>query len=601
MQTEELDARLREAGYADTAAVAVQATIRPSAIGVTSAETLDAPQLQPQPARPLPRLSVDTRRWHDRGPSRRSEAESDLEYRGVLGEGGMGRVFLARQHSLDRDVAVKTTRAGVDAAIQRALLAEGAITGRLEHPAIVPVHALGLDASGSVAMVMKRIEGVPWSELAADAEHPGWEGWSGDARDRLPGHLQILTQVCNAVHYAHSRGVVHRDIKLENVLIGRFGDVYLADWGVAGVVGDQEARLCGTPGYMAPEMVLGGPIDARTDVYLLGATLHEILTGEMRHEAHHAAGALLRATRSEPYSYGPNVPDDLAELLNRACHRDPDERPLTAQAFRDEVATYLDHRESAALAAEARDRLAALERLLERDTSTEHETQAEIDRLVAEVRFGLERALAGWRGDAPTHQARARLEAILQRRAERAAALERDAQERDPSVGAGARAVALLFVGLVAVATTTYAVHSGARNLSPLGAFVLPALLYAATAAGTFVYRERILATAFGRQIVFAMHCLFALLVLERALGFVVPTPAAVHFTRDSLMMAAGFLVASAAFGRWLAWIGLTFLVGFLVGVIGPEYGRAGFTLAGAAALFIAAGFQWSLRRRASG
>ena len=71
---------------------------------------------------------------------------------------------------------------------------------------------------------MKRVEGVSWDGLLTDAEHPGWEGWEGDASDRLAGHLQLLTQVCNALHFAHSKGVVHRDVKPQNVLIGRFGD-----------------------------------------------------------------------------------------------------------------------------------------------------------------------------------------------------------------------------------------------------------------------------------------------------------------------------------------------------------------------------------------
>ncbi|MEZ4339358.1 MAG: serine/threonine-protein kinase [Sandaracinaceae bacterium] len=323
MDPSEVEARLAEVGLAETAA-APRGTIR-----ATAAETVDATTTETSrtalPA--LPRLSIDLRGWTDGAAPGAPIEGADLEVQGLLGEGGMGRVLLARQHSLRRDVALKTPRDPDDPGVCASLLAEGATTGMLEHPAIVPVHALGLDTNGQPAMVMKRIEGVAWSALAADPEHAGWEGWSGDPEDRLPGHLQILVQVCNAVHYAHSRGVVHRDIKLDNVLIGRFGDVYLADWGVAGTLGAPGERLCGTPGYMAPEMVMGGVIDARTDVYLLGATLHEILTGRMRHEGPLVASALLAAARSEPYAYPASLPRGLTQLVNRACHLDRAERP----------------------------------------------------------------------------------------------------------------------------------------------------------------------------------------------------------------------------------------------------------------------------------
>src|SRR5207248_5943633 len=107
---------------------------------------------------------------------------------------------------------------------------------------------------------------------------PVWRDRGSAPGDRLGAHLEILMQVCNAAHFAHSRGIVHRDIKPQNVFIGRYGEVYLGDWGLAVRVEprSQTRALCGTPAYMAPEMVVGGEVDARTDVYLLGATLHQI-------------------------------------------------------------------------------------------------------------------------------------------------------------------------------------------------------------------------------------------------------------------------------------------------------------------------------------
>jgi serine/threonine-protein kinase len=108
-------------------------------------------------------------------------------------------------------------------------------------------------------------------------------------------------------------------------MVGAFGEVYLVDWGIAapltGSGADEKRALTGTPAYMAPEMVMGGPIDERTDVYLLGATLHEIVTARPRHPGSELHAVLMHAVLSEPVSYGEEVPAELAELANRATHR----------------------------------------------------------------------------------------------------------------------------------------------------------------------------------------------------------------------------------------------------------------------------------------
>src|SRR5262249_35011988 len=146
---------------------------------------------------------------------------------------------------------------------------------------------------------MKHVEGVSWRDLLRDGAHPAWAKVGAPGEDRLVSHLQILMQVCNAVEFAHRRGLIHRDIKPANVMVGEFGEVYLLDWGIAARTGilaeasshlgesgaEPTPRMLGTPAYMAPEMLSRkvGPIDERTDVYLLGATLHEVLTGRPRH------------------------------------------------------------------------------------------------------------------------------------------------------------------------------------------------------------------------------------------------------------------------------------------------------------------------------
>lgn len=590
MSQEELETRLRDAGVADTAAWPVDATIRP--VSVSDAKTIAAVERSRRTVRSLPHVSVDLR--GSSGPLRSGPGPShevDLEVRGVIGEGGMGRVLLARQHSLERDVAVKTARDGAAESARRAILAEGVITGQLEHPAIVPVHALGVDSAGRPVMVMKRIEGVTWRTLAGDPAHEGWEGWEGTADERLPGHLQILVQICNAVHFAHSRGIVHRDIKLENVLIGRFGDVYLADWGVATPLGEQCASLAGTPGYMAPEMVDGWEVDARTDVYLLGATLHELLTGQMRHGSKSAMSAILSAKLSEPYAYPESVPIELAQLVNLACHKEPGERPPDAKAFRDALLDHVRHRESAVLAAQGVDRVEALERLLA-DAHPDDEQRREIDRLTAEARFGLDTALVEWPDNTAARAARERLEAILEARRAHAARLDREARERDPRVESRARAIALTALGLLSAAIATVAVvavHVPSREELVLYPVVITALM----GAGAWVQRKSVLATKFNRQIGLMLFGLMAVIMLGRGLGLFVDIDPAEHLTRDCFVLAAGLLVGGIAFQRWILVVGLVFVAGGVLIVAFPAYALPIFGVSCAVAILAAAGFQW--------
>lgn len=342
---------------------------------------------------------------------------ADFEVTGVLGEGGMGRVLLARQKSLQREVALKVLKGDEsNRDIVDTLLAEAVITGSIEHPSIVPVHALGRDKNGLPVLVMKRIDGVSWRKLFEQAAHPLWSSIGVDESDRLEAHLEILMSVCNAVHYAHSRGIVHRDIKLDNVMIGGFGEVYLVDWGIAlrlSAQRDPTVELAmleppvGTLAYMAPEMALGDTarIDARTDVYLLGATLHFILTGQPRHTGEEPLDLLLSARDSTPFDYGPSVPTELAAICNQAMHVDPSGRFSSALELRQAIASFRRHRGSLALSTKAFARMAEMgaagpledHRLLQAMT---------------ECRFAFLQALEAWKGN---QAARAGLDKVLER------------------------------------------------------------------------------------------------------------------------------------------------------------------------------------------
>ena len=318
----------------------------------------------------------------------------------TIGEGGMGIVRTATQRSLGRNVAVKTLRPEVksEQATLR-LLREAWVTGALEHPNIVPVYDLGLDDDGTPIIVLKHIEGLSWSDLIADAA--AVKARFG-AEDLLEHNLRILVQLCNAVSLAHSKGVLHRDLKPENVMIGRFGEVYLVDWGIAvSLKEDPTGRLplaveatemAGTPSYMAPEMLGGmGKLEERTDVYLLGAILHEILAGRPPHVGENFKQIVTSILLSR-FTFPEHIPEELASIARRAMSRAPADRFASADELRKKVEWYLRHRGSLALSAEASLRLDEMRAVL-RAKSDPDEIRDRVNHLFAEARFGYRQAI----------------------------------------------------------------------------------------------------------------------------------------------------------------------------------------------------------------
>ena len=321
-----------------------------------------------------------------------------LTVEGALGEGGSAVVELARQLSLDRQVALKRLRddaVGPEARLQ--LLREAWITGMIDHPNVVPVHDLVCDEQGLPQIVLKRIEGECWHDLLADDALVRQRFGVADA---LEWHVRVLAAVCSALEAAHEQGVLHRDVKPANVMIGRFGEPYLVDWGIAVALDERlDGRLpqvdvtevlTGTPAYMAPELAtLGARLDERTDVYLLGATLYQLLSGVTPHGTDRLGAVLERAVRSQPEPL-PEADPELAALAMGAMARDPDERPQSARAFREALEDYLAHRSSRQLSRQADRQLEALLRAL-RDPDNQ-----DVQRLYGACRFGYRRALEGW-------------------------------------------------------------------------------------------------------------------------------------------------------------------------------------------------------------
>jgi serine/threonine-protein kinase len=352
---------------------------------------------------PAQRASHDTqgRRALEGLGARRGERgiSSALDMERTIGEGGMGIVRLATQRSLGRKVAVKTLReASKSEAATLRLLREAWVTGTLEHPNIVPVYDLGLDEDGSPIIILKRIEGVEWSEVLQNAElaraRYGTE-------DLLEKNLQILIQVCNAVSLAHARGVLHRDLKPENVMIGSFGEVYLVDWGIAvSLVPDPLGRLplaadqkeiAGTPCYMAPEMLGAvGALSERTDVYLLGAILHEILTGLPPHTGNFRQ--IITSVLLSSFVYDAAIPRELAEIARRAMSQKAEDRFASAEELRLRLEWYLRHRGSLAISAEATRRLDDMQSLIGTEASADS-SRDQLYHLFAECRFGFRQAI----------------------------------------------------------------------------------------------------------------------------------------------------------------------------------------------------------------
>jgi serine/threonine-protein kinase len=272
-----------------------------------------------------------------------------------LARGGMGHVHPATDRNLLRHVALK--RLDKDYATQPfyrdAFIAEGQITGQLEHPNIVPVHEMTLDANGIPFFTMKLVQGDSFDKWLRKRP-PG-------SLDRIAGGIEILLKVCDALAYAHHRGVVHRDLKPANIMVGDFGQVYLMDWGLAKLVRSQPASgenalmnapgAVGTADYMAPEQARGNPadVDERSDVFGMGALLFEVLCGHGPYGTFHdSAGTLIaRASAGKVLSIDEacaslsNVPKRIRSVAERATHPDPLKRYSTIAELQTAMRAFL--------------------------------------------------------------------------------------------------------------------------------------------------------------------------------------------------------------------------------------------------------------------
>jgi len=474
------------------------------------------------PAGPLP----ETQRATLPGPVSLRRIQELLTYDGPalevmepIAKGANGTVLSARQVRLNRTVAVKVPRRD-DAAAVGSVVQEAYVAAYLDHPNIVPVHDIVLH-DGRPCVVMKRIDGVPWSELV---EHPTEVVERFGVADPLEWHLRTLVSVCRAIEFAHDRGVLHGDLKPANVMIGRFGEVWVVDWGNALALPGSEVQLRqastvvhanGTPSHMAPEQARGdgARLSERSDVFGLGALLFEIITGRLPRDG--TVREVLARAGYEAIEVDPSWP--LGSLLRDALALDPAQRVASVAAFRARIEAFLGRRGAEKVLESARRRLQRLEALLDGEA---------VDRVAlydafGACRFGFEAALQVWPGhrgaqqglerallrmvdhelgegderaaalllasvDAPPPELARRVETLREEKVEAEALLQAVAEDRSSQTAWFARFVVMSGLGSVWVATPVGSwlvgiPHGFGRELAISGAtFVLSLMMMAA-------------------------------------------------------------------------------------------------------------------------
>jgi serine/threonine protein kinase len=336
-------------------------------------------------------------------PGELLEAVSGSKYRidRVIGEGGMGVIYEAKDLNCRRQVAMKVLNLGTDLKKEDVLrfIEEGQVSSQLEHPNIVPIHDMGLDDEGNLFYTMKYVHGVTLTDVLLEIRRGNEETIHAYPLARL---LTIFQKVCDAVAFAHSRGVIHRDLKPDNVMIGDYGEVLVMDWGLAkvlecaevstaatGLIGPEvqkapgrqiesirkkegsttlrtmSGRVMGTPGFMAPEQATlrGRAVDERADVYSLGAILYSLLvlrppvTGKEVPKLlkQIAEGDFISPAAFEQQGKGSRqmerrhlpdgeIPAALSDMAMKALATDPDERYGTVRDLQADIEAFQNGR-----------------------------------------------------------------------------------------------------------------------------------------------------------------------------------------------------------------------------------------------------------------
>jgi serine/threonine-protein kinase len=240
----------------------------------------------------------------------------------LLGRGGMGAVYRARDLQRNRMVAIKVVRAELlaDVDARSRFRREAQSVARLRHPSIVAIFDDGTLENGAVYLVMELVRGEDLRRVLLR-----------EGRLDATRAARILTNVCGAIEAAHREGVLHRDLKPENILLpGGHTEVKVLDFGVATAIAE---TIVGTPAYMAPELLRGASVDARSDVFSLGVIAYEMFSGRLPFGRGTLAEVMLAQTRGAPPLSSNDVSPSMARAVRTALELDADRRPPTPQSF----------------------------------------------------------------------------------------------------------------------------------------------------------------------------------------------------------------------------------------------------------------------------
>jgi serine/threonine protein kinase len=248
-----------------------------------------------------------------------------------LGHGGMATVYLAHDQELNRPVAIKLLAEHVagDEALRKRFLREGRLAARLSHPNVVSVYDAGETEDGRPFLVMEHVPGTTLAELGRIAP------------DQAAG---LAIQACHGLAHAHAAGLVHRDVKPQNLLLREDGTVKVADFGIARAAEatalTQVGTVLGTAAYLSPEQALGEEVTSATDIYSLGAVLYELLTGRPPYEFDSLADLAAKQSSGQIVPVGelaPGVSRSIEDAVMRSLARNPSYRPASAEAFAHEL------------------------------------------------------------------------------------------------------------------------------------------------------------------------------------------------------------------------------------------------------------------------
>ena len=308
------------------------------------------------------------------GPSEIYQPSSDpqaLRFKKIRfhDKGGLGEIHVAVDRELPREVALKEIKpryANVHSSRER-FAQEARITGALEHPGIVPVYGLGQYADGQLYYAMRFIEGETLSKAIARYHRGESAGMNpGEKRLAFRKLLDQFVDVCHVINYSHDRGVIHRDIKPDNIMLGPYGETLVVDWGLAKRIDEEDidsgsdnemvrpvrirnasttlpGSVVGTPAYMSPEQATGTNEDVGpcSDIYSLGATLYRLLTGLFPFQGETALEQVCQGDFKPPRDVARSVPPALEAICLKAMALDPQDRYLSAGDLADDVQRYL--------------------------------------------------------------------------------------------------------------------------------------------------------------------------------------------------------------------------------------------------------------------